>query len=294
MFKKSLVCVVFLGLGLFTLQAIGAPLVINEFNAVASDTMLKDGGADSYFGQILGNGGDWVELVVVEDHLDIRGWALQWLEDNGEGNGQATATGVWDTSRVAGNEAQGIITFADDPLWADLRSGTIITLSEKSAVGSFDLTTDTSFDPTQGDWWIHVSTQYEAGLPTLGLVTTTINVDGDPAGSFTVGKSGWEMTVVDETGAALYGPIGEDVANWGGGGIGSGETGRLEVDPSSTASVADYDDAYYSSFGSANVWSDYTKEQDFSALRDWASVPEPASWVLLLGLFGIAALARRK
>ena len=66
--------VLFCTVSLFATQAITAPLVLNEYNAVAKDDVLKDGGADAYFGQILGNGGDWVELVVVEDHLAIQGW----------------------------------------------------------------------------------------------------------------------------------------------------------------------------------------------------------------------------
>lgn len=115
----------------------------------------KDGvvGSDSCFGQIDGNGGDWIKLVVVEDHLDLRGWALQWLEDNEKGNGQTSAAGVWDLSRVSGGQAQGIITFSNDLFWSDLRAGTILTISEKDSV---DLSTDTSFDPATGDWWIHV------------------------------------------------------------------------------------------------------------------------------------------
>ena len=285
---------VFVGLLLFSAQAMAAPLILNEFNAVGNDDMLKDGGADTYFGQILGNGGDWIELVVVEDHLDIRGWSLQWLEDNDEGNGLATSSGVWDPSRVSSNQAQGIITFTNDLLWSDLRAGTILTLSEKTAAGTFDLGTDTSFDPANGDWWIHVSTQYEANLPTVGLVTTTINVDEDPAGSFTVGKSKWELSIVDETGTVVYGPIGEDVSGWDGGGIGTGETGRLEADPGDMVGVGDYDDGYYSSFGSPNVWSDYAETQDFSSLRAWASVPEPSTWILLLGLASLLAVVRKR
>ena len=97
-----------------------------------------------------------------------------------------------------------------------------------------------------------------------------------------------------ETGAVVYGPIGEGILDWEGGGIGSGETGQLEADPSGVVDVGDYDDGYYSTFGSPNVWSGYSETQDFSSLRAWATVPEPSSWVLLLGLAGLLAAFRRR
>ncbi len=59
--------------------------------------------------------------------------------------------------------------------------------SPDSIDGSFeatiDLSTDTSYDPAAGDWWIHVSTLEEAtyGSP---LVTAQNNIDGDGAGNF--------------------------------------------------------------------------------------------------------------
>ena len=90
----------------------------------------KDGGraSDSYFGRVEGNGGDWFELVVITDHLDMRQWHLDIYN-----NGSLDET----------------LDLTDDPLWSDLRSGTIITISE-------DVPSDTSYDPAAGDWWINV------------------------------------------------------------------------------------------------------------------------------------------
>ena len=72
-----------------TLQ--GADVILNEYNAVDGSAFLGGGDAaaderqgracDSYFGRVEGNGGDWFELVVVTDHLDMRGWHLDILED---------------------------------------------------------------------------------------------------------------------------------------------------------------------------------------------------------------------
>lgn len=60
-----------------------AALILNEYNAVRSDEFLNGGTAeaDQDGGQAVdpafaprapGNGGDWFELVVVEDHLDLQ------------------------------------------------------------------------------------------------------------------------------------------------------------------------------------------------------------------------------
>ncbi len=116
----------------------GADVILNEYNAVSGTNFLnggdaaadKDGGraSDSYFGRVEGNGGDWFELVVITDHLDMRQWHLDIYN-----NGSLDET----------------LDLTDDPLWSDLRSGTIITISE-------DVPSDTSYDPAAGDWWINV------------------------------------------------------------------------------------------------------------------------------------------
>ena len=49
-----------------------SPLILNEYNAVTPTKLLKNLGTDSFWGRIPGNGGDWFELVVTGDHLDVR------------------------------------------------------------------------------------------------------------------------------------------------------------------------------------------------------------------------------
>ena len=175
-------------------------------------------------------------MVVTGDHADIRGWQLLWLEKDGDGNG----TPVWDPTRVSSNQSQGKITFGNAALWSDLRGGTIITISDKRTVYTeyedttevtFDLSTDTSYNPMSGDWWIHVSSRQEAGSPSLPLVTSVTNVDGDDPGAFSVGNNDWELRIVDKLGATVFGPIGEAKSGWGGGGIASDEVGKLEANP---------------------------------------------------------------
>ena len=53
-----------------------APLILNEYNAVDKDEIFEEGGRDSHFDAVAGNGGNWFELVVVSDGLDARGWKL--------------------------------------------------------------------------------------------------------------------------------------------------------------------------------------------------------------------------
>lgn len=76
-------------------------LIINEYNGVSKNRFLgsdnQDGtnydldpetgepemgepGYDTFFGRIEGNGRNWIELVVVSNHLDIRGWQIAWAE----------------------------------------------------------------------------------------------------------------------------------------------------------------------------------------------------------------------
>ena len=115
--------------------------MVNEYNGVAAAQYLNggtaaadaDGGAaaDPYFGRVLGNGGDWLELVVIQDHLDLRGNSLSIAEGTGAGR---TTT---------------VLNFTQSSLWSDLRSGTIITVAE-------DVPDDPSYAPLAGDWWINV------------------------------------------------------------------------------------------------------------------------------------------
>ena len=114
----------------FSAQVFAGGLIMNEYNAVGSTKYLTEvigdpsKGVDSYFGRVLGNGGNWVELVVTQDHLDIRGWKLRWAETL---NTATNGTDLW-----YGNGAveQGIVTFSNNAKWSDMRAGTILTVCE--------------------------------------------------------------------------------------------------------------------------------------------------------------------
>ncbi|MBN2218046.1 MAG: PEP-CTERM sorting domain-containing protein [Pirellulales bacterium] len=278
-------------------DVVSPALILNEYNCVDGDEFLDgadSGKSDTFFGRVMGNGDNWIELVVVEDHADLRGYELLWLENDGDGNG----TYVWDDAHYLDNQSQGKIIFSDAALWSDLRGGTIITISDKQTVDTeyengteveFDLSTDTSYDPLAGDWTIHMSSRQEAGQANP-LVTTLTNVDGDPAGAFSVGNSDWEMRITDGT-TTVFGPIGE----MGGGvfgGISGKEVGKLEADPTAFVDNDNFNDGTSSTFGAPNQWSGGDEVQDFSALR--AAVPEPTAVAMLLaGLAAFGFLRRR-
>ncbi len=107
----------------------GDALLLNEYNAVAPDQQLKNDGYDTYYGDINGNGGNWIELVVVEDFIDLRG-AIINIEKS-KGVHQLTAS------------------FPNLTELAYLRKGTIITISEEP--------TNLSYSPSQGDWTINLN-----------------------------------------------------------------------------------------------------------------------------------------
>lgn len=206
------------------------PIALNEWNTVASGKTLKHddyegAGEDAAFGAIEGNGGDWIELLVLQDGLDLRGWRLTMEDRRGEA---------------------GELAFTDDPALADLRAGTILTVSE-------ELPEDASYDPDRGDWRFHL----RAGLDGSGRYVS--------AADFDVTHYDWRLTIWDADGHPRFGPAGETVAPRRG--ISSSEVGLLAADPSALLrrDSEDYADGAASTYGSPNVWEG--GRQDLSVLR---------------------------
>lgn len=161
---------------------LAAPVILNEYNAVATDSFLNGGNAavdddggrasDVYFGRIQGNGGNWFELVVITDHLDMRRWKLDIYE-----NGRLDET----------------LDLTNHPIWSDLRSGTIITVS-------VDVPSDISYNPEAGDWWINVQANNNA------------NGQYIEASNFPVSSDNWQLRIRNASGAVVFGPAGEGVS----------------------------------------------------------------------------------
>jgi hypothetical protein len=313
-------------------QASSLDLVLNEFNSVApayyldgklySEAGKKEGlEADAYFaslapdvldGRIQGNGGNWIELVIVRDHLDLRGWQLRWAATyNVEGKAdQANGTDIWYGD---GAVEQGIITFNPNATeLSDLRAGTILTLSEQQSIGIdtddygyadrnftnvdpnrfdvwLDLSTDLSFDPfaqdpNQRDWWIHISTLQEADRGEQALVTTQTNVAGEGSGHFTVSKHHWEISILNAQAQTVFGPVGENTLGWSSEGIGDRDIGLLEADPSQAVTPSNYGDGAYSSFGRPNRWGGGEQDvQNFGQVRSPLYAPSSCEEARAMG-----------
>jgi hypothetical protein len=212
-----------------------ADVILNEYNAVDSNSFLGGGDSsaddnggrayDTYFGRVQGNGGDWFELVVIKDHLDMRKWHLDIFD-----------SGLFDKTLDLTNHA----------IWSDLRSGTIITVSES-------VPSDISYNPAAGDWWINVQASDTAD----GLYIE--------AQSFKVSNNSWQLRIRNAAGTVVFGPAGEGISPTSG--IGATNIFRLQTDPSAsiTPTSSKYSDgSNFSTFGSPNRWG----AQDFSTLRN--------------------------
>lgn len=229
------------------------PLILNEYNAVGAGKTLEDGGSDGHFHQVVGNGGNWIELVVTQDGLDARGFRLEWSEAGKPGNpGNPGNPGEAD-------RRGGAMVLSDDALWSNLRAGTILTLIEKPTIeGGLD--TDTSFDPSGDDWWINV----------CSADGRYVTCEGGEPGAFSTSNDDWTLTIRDRAGRVLFGPAGEGSPDWPGSGVNSQEVAALQADPSPAITPGGgYNDADQSSFGAPNQWErDGTAfRQDFSQLR---------------------------
>jgi spore coat protein CotH len=218
-----------------------AALILNEYSAVADNEYLKDHGSDTYWGRVLGNGGDWFELVVTQDNLDIRGWVIDVNDD----------------------DAEITLTFTGNSLLSDLRSGTIITVSE-------DLPDDiNNYDPSNGKWWINLQANADAN----GTFIT--------AASFDISQKNSQITIKDSNGTVIFGPAGEGINPVSG--IGNDEIFKLEENPGPDITErSHYNDGSSSTFGAPNIYAGGTKVQDFNELRNApdtvAPTPNPLTW----------------
>ncbi len=318
---------VLLSTGLLLLLVTGAQaagLVINEYTCVKDSEYLEGtstykGYDYGYFGEaygsavggpalwqtlprlrVKGNGDDWIELLVTEDYMDIRGWQIQWYEyDNDvpyDTDGRVLWQDPYNTDMTI--KKHGVITFSDASLWSNLRRGTLITISEDyeqsamtqqwdsganefvdTGLVNLDMRTNSGYGPTTGDWLIHVSTEHEqekyvADSSYDRLITTDTTVFDDNVGQFLVNNDDWSAQIVDDAGDLVIGLVGEhlsanppEVVGFSGG-AGSTEAVSLENPADWTNPVSsDYDDHDYSSFGAANVFGGVSQQQDFTDLR---------------------------
>ena len=107
------------------LGAVPNSFVLNEANNVSGADFLDKGRADPAFGRVEGNGQNWLEFLVVQgdpasgggykNTLDLRGWTIDWS---------------YDKDNLHLQKGSGTIQFTQDPLWASVPRGSLVTMSE--------------------------------------------------------------------------------------------------------------------------------------------------------------------
>ncbi len=271
---------------LFANHTNAASVILNEYNAVGSDKHLDENAygdsdkADSRLGRIQGNGGNWIELVVVGDGtqgsaVDMRNWSIDW-EETGDA---------------------GTIFLSNDSFWSSVTAGTLITITETQTIVSEGGQTivngsDTSIDFTNGDNWANVWS-FDTNL----ISSTTTNVGGDGSGNFSVGNDDWNMTLRDGSNNVVFGPIGEGIPSSTG--INSNEVFKLEAQPTTSITETSagegtgYNDGSSSTFGAPNLWNGGDSSQDFTSFGVITNVPEPTTCALMITGATLVAGRRR-
>ncbi|MCH2128072.1 MAG: autotransporter-associated beta strand repeat-containing protein [Pirellulaceae bacterium] len=292
-------------------------LILNEYNAVAGNVYLDAETStkqDEFFGRLEGNGQDWLEFLVVTDHLDLRGFQLDWNYEDSQNS-----------------QGSGTLTFSQDSIWSDLRQGSLVTITEwqeswyndQNTVNTnfshsggvnglgddrgtkydpsrhelfFDFSTDTAWSPETGDFTINIqagerdpATGMFRYFDVTGTVTDVANnevfqagVDND-ADLFVVNNESWDLTIKDSSSAVVQGPIGEvQGLNLG---VNSREVGKFEgaFDNTligNTGSVAQYQATTVNEYfdGETSTFGarnlSNSFEQGLSGLRTWFQVAD--------------------
>lgn len=247
----------------FTTQASAAvgDLILNEWNAVGPSKWLEGGNCDpafsscpmvtpSDFDDAEGNGGDWIELVVVADEANLEGYTIEWQNDDGFGKfGTLTFTALWDVGALADLPAGTIITIRDD--------------GDPNPTSATDLTV--SRNDCDGDWTIEIDADDTRYITQGGGATCSYPFQTD--------NDGWRAAIYDGASNLVQDFVGESSCTFcTGSGINSEEVGKLEEDPSAAAATGspNYQDGNASTYGEANRW-DTTNVQCFDDLRSNAT-----------------------
>ncbi|MEO5915885.1 MAG: choice-of-anchor D domain-containing protein [Luteolibacter sp.] len=235
-------------------------VILNEYNAVAASNFLNggteladdDGGpasADTHFGRVLWNGGQWVEFVVVGESgspVDMRDWEVEIGTNSG-----------------SGFTVRNTVVFSNNTAWQAVAPGTILTMIDRTtAQGGLD----TGFalrdrSATVGDIWTNVW----MGDPTY-ITYTSLEVNGYTSGAgvvsgIVIDNNATQFRVRNNLGQIVFGPVGEGVAPRNG--TSSKEIFELKGHPTpavspvvaATASTRGYDDGgSESTFGFPNNW----------------------------------------
>ena len=258
-----------------------APTVIlNEYNAVDTGKFLNDGtvdtdanggmAADSHFGRVDGNGGDWFELVVTgaggAGTVDLRGWRIEIGQPEGP-NFTASAT----------------VVLSNHPYWATVATGTILTFIEhNTAQGGLDTEIKRRDRRTSlGDTWTNIWLGDPTYLSYTDPVTNGYSIIGGVVSGVAVDHLGTRLRIRNAVGQIVFGPGGEGVAPVSG--VENTAVFALQDNPLPTVSplAAGYVAALAnSSFGWPNSWT--AASQSFTP---YIYLPTPyESWVSAFNL----------
>lgn len=212
----------------FTLDsALGDPhIILNEYNAVGASELLGNDGVDEVFGRVAGNGGDWFELVVLGETVDLRGWGFE-IQDTKSGE-------------LATRDR---LVLTDSMELAQIPKGTIITISE-------DRSDDLSYNPAAGDWSINL----QANAAGDGGFFTA-----ESQGNFDTNEHDWQLIIRDGAGVVSTLRTGESAGALTG--VSDTDVGKLEV--AANAGIgpnSPYDDGTTSTYGLPNRWDDQVQD----------------------------------
>jgi hypothetical protein len=165
--------------------------ILNEANTVSGDSFLEDDKSDASFGRLQGNGQNWLEFLVVQgdqrsgggfkDTVDLRGWQLDWSYQKDD---------------VLDKHGAGVMTFSNDPIWAAVPRGTLLTISEWKEAW-YLTSTPAGIDPAHAGGLQQVGgingLGHDRGVPFDQSIHT--KVDFSTNTSFRPAKNDWNMNV---------------------------------------------------------------------------------------------------
>lgn len=233
-----------------------APTVmVNEFNAVEATGFLNGGtqgadsdagpaAADTHFGRIEGNGGDWLELVVTgggqPGTVDLRGWRIEICQ----GPGPST-------------RPSSILMLSGHPYWAAVPTGTILTFIERNtAQGGLDTGIRIrDRRATHGDMWTNVWIGDTELLTYQDQPTNGYDIIGGVVSGIALDHQDTHIRLINASGHVIHGPVGEGISPVSG--IDPTRVFALQADP--LPSVSPLNTSYVgsadaSSFGAPNPW----------------------------------------
>lgn len=196
-----------------TVFAAQPQVILNEYNGVSGGKFLSGGAADSRLGRVEGNGGNWIELVVVGNGalgstLDMRGWKIQ-ISDVGTG------------PRLADT-----LTLSTNSSWQNVPAGMILTFTEDNALaGGMDSSTTVEDRLATAGWaWRNV------WMGDTNLVSS-INYANVASGISTIGNDDTQVVILNASNNIVFGPCGENVVK--NPSVNSTSVFALQLDPAS-------------------------------------------------------------